>query len=81
MNLKEIGLAIKERRGVLGVSQRAVSELSGVSVNTLVAVERGEGNPQLFTLLDILDTIGLQLDLTPKKMYYEIEANNNEKQQ
>ncbi len=71
MDLKEIGLAIKERRGVLGVNQRTVSELSGVAVNTLVAIERGEGNPQISTLLDILDTVGLQLEVKPKLMEYE----------
>jgi transcriptional regulator with XRE-family HTH domain len=71
MDLKEIGLAIKERRGVLGVNQRTVSELSGVAINTLVAIERGEGNPQISTLLDILDTVGLQLEVKPKLMEYE----------
>lgn len=33
------------RRAMLGVNQRTVSDLSGVAVNTLVAIERGEGNP------------------------------------
>ena len=71
MDLKEIGQIIRERRTVLGVNQRTVSELSGVAVNTLVAIERGEGNPQITTLLDIFDTIGLQLDVKPKVMEYE----------
>ena len=71
MDLKEIGLAIKERRGVLGVNQRTVSELSDVAINTLVAIERGKGNPQISTLLDILDTVGLQLEVKPKLMEYE----------
>ena len=66
MDLKEIGQIIRERRAVLGVNQRTVSELSGVAVNTLVAIERGEGNPQITTLLDILDTIGLQLEIKTK---------------
>ena len=71
MDLKEIGQIIRERRAVLGVNQRTVSELSGVAVNTLVAIERGEGNPQITTLLDILETIGLQFDVKPKVMEYE----------
>ena len=71
MDLKEIGQIIRERRAVLGVNQRTVSELSGVAVNTLVAIERGEGNPQITTLLDILETIGLQLEVKPKVMEYE----------
>lgn len=53
------------------MTQRTVSELSGVAINTLVAIERGEGNPQITTLLDVLDTVGLQLDVNPKRMKYE----------
>lgn len=71
MDLKEIGQIIRERRAVLGVNQRTVSELSGVAVNTLVTIERGEGNPQINTLLDVMDTVGLQLDVKPKVMVYE----------
>lgn len=71
MNLKEIGLIIKERRGQLGVNQRTVSELSGVAINTLVSIERGEGNPQISTLMDILETVGLQIEVRPKIMDYE----------
>jgi transcriptional regulator with XRE-family HTH domain len=71
MDLKEIGQIIRERRAELGVNQRTVSELSGVVVNTLVAIEHGKGNPQITTLLDILDTIGLQLEVKPKVMEYE----------
>lgn len=71
MNLKEIGLVIKERRNVLGVNQRTVSELSGVAINTLVSIERGEGNPQISSLMDVLETIGLQIAIQPKVMDYE----------
>ena len=71
MDLKEIGQTIKERRGVLGVNQRTVSELSGVAVNTLVAIESGEGNPQISTIMEVLDTIGLELEIKPKVMEYE----------
>ncbi len=71
MDLKEIGHIIKERRATLVVNQRTVSELSGVAVNTLVAIERGEGNPQITTLLNILETIGLQLGVKPKVIEFE----------
>jgi len=71
MNQKEIGTVIKERRKHLGVNQQTLADLAGVGINTLVAIERGEGNPQLATLLTILDTLGLQLDLHIKTMTYE----------
>ena len=63
MNQKEIGTIIKERRKHLGVNQQTLADLAGVGINTLVAIERGEGNPQLATLLNILETLGLEADI------------------
>ena len=71
MDAKEIGNIIKERRKNLGVNQQTLADLAGVGLNTLVAIERGEGNPQLGTLLTILDTIGLQMDIKLKALDYE----------
>ncbi|WP_448778152.1 helix-turn-helix domain-containing protein [Bacteroides congonensis] len=66
MNTKEIGIIIKERRQSLKVKQLELSELAGVGINTLVAIERGQGNPKLETLLSILNTLGLQIDIKLK---------------
>ena len=55
----------------MGVNQQTLADLAGVAVNTLVAIERGEGNPQLSTLLTILDTLGLQVDTNIKQLEYE----------
>ena len=71
MTQQDIGRAIKERRKKLGVNQQTLADLAGVAVNTLVAIERGEGNPQLSTLLTILDTLGLQADINIKQLEYE----------
>ena len=71
MNQVEIGNAIRERRKKLNINQQTLADLANVAVNTLVAIERGEGNPQISTLLDILDTVGLQLEVKPKLMEYE----------
>ena len=71
MTLKEIGFAIKERRKHLGVNQRTLADLADVAVNTVVTIELGEGNPQLKTLLVVLDTLGLQLDINTKRLAYE----------
>jgi y4mF family transcriptional regulator len=71
MNQKEIGTIIKERRKHLGVNQQTLADLAGVGINTLVAIERGEGNPQLSTLLTILETLGLTIDLHIKRLTYE----------
>ena len=71
MDAKEIGIIIKERRKHLGVNQQTLADLAGVGLNTLVAIERGEGNPQLSTLLTVFDTLGLQMDIKLKTLDHE----------
>ena len=71
MTQQEIGNSIKERRKKLGINRQTLADLSGVAVNTVVAIERGEGNPQLATMLTILDTLGLQIDINIKRLDYE----------
>ena len=71
MTRKEIGNAIKERRKKLGINQRTLADLTNVAINTVVAIERGDGNPQLATLLTLLDTLGLQADINIKQLDYE----------
>ena len=70
MTQQEIGIAIKERRKKLGINQQTLADLASVAVNTVVAIERGEGNPQLATMLTILDTLGLQIDINIKQLDY-----------
>ena len=71
MTQQEIGQFIKERRKVLSINQQTLADLAGVAINTVVAIERGEGNPQLNTLLTILDTLGLQININIKQLEYE----------
>ena len=66
MNTKEIGVIIKKRRQYKKVKQQELADLAGVGNNTLVAIERGQGNPKLETLLAILDTLGLQVEIRLK---------------
>lgn len=71
MNTKDIGTLIKNRRQSLNLNQLELSELAGVGINTLVAIERGQGNPKLGTLLAVADTLGLQIDIKLKELAYE----------
>lgn len=71
MKPQEIGNIIKERRKKLDINQQTLADLASVAVNTVVAIERGEGNPRLSTLLTILDTLGLQADINIKQLEYE----------
>lgn len=60
MNREEIGKAIKSRRQNLKVTQQELADLADVNINTVVAIERGAGNPKIETLLAICDVLGLQ---------------------
>ena len=66
VNTEEIGKAIRDRRKALKVRQDEIAGLSEVGINTLVAIERGQSNPKLRTLLSILDTLGLELTVKLK---------------
>lgn len=61
MNFIEIASSIKERRKYLKMTQQEVADLADMSINTVVSLERGEGNPKLETVLTICDIIGLEL--------------------
>lgn len=66
MNYQEIGKKIRDRRKSLNITQPILASLAGVGLNTLVAIERGAGNAKIRTILDVLDTLGLKLDVTLK---------------
>lgn len=61
MDYQGIGKLIKERRKSLNITQPTLAALSGIGLNTLVAIERGNGNPKIKTLLALLDTLGLKM--------------------
>ena len=61
--MEQIGNIIKERRKELGINQQELADLAGVGINSLVAIERGKGNPSLKTLLRILEVLGLEIKL------------------
>lgn len=59
--MEAIGRQIKNRRLSLKIKQQELADLAGVSINTVVTVERGTGNPRVKTLLSVCDVLGLQL--------------------
>lgn len=66
MNYQEIGRTIRDRRKSLNITQPTLASLSEVGLNTLVSIERGNGNPKIQTILALLDTLGLKLEITLK---------------
>ncbi|MCE7042776.1 helix-turn-helix domain-containing protein [Dyadobacter sp. CY312] len=67
MNFVSIIEAIKARRESLKVTQKALSDLSGVAPGALKKFESGKGNPTLSTLKKLCDALGLEITLSIKK--------------
>lgn len=66
MDYKKIGETIKSRRKSLNITQPILASLAGVGVNTLVAIERGNGNAKIQNIIAILDTLGMKIEVTLK---------------
>lgn len=67
MTNSEIIKIIKERKDVLGINQVHLAELSEVGVATLRRFESGKGNITLNNLQKIIEVLGLEIKLEPKK--------------
>ena len=61
--MEEIGQTIRNRRMQLGINQQTLADLAEVGINTVVAIERGTGNPSVSTLQKIIAVLGLELKL------------------
>ena len=59
--MKNIGIQIRERRKYLKITQQELADLAGISINTVVAAERGQGDPKISTYLAICNVLGLKL--------------------
>lgn len=62
--MKKIGDEIKRRRKLLNITQKTLSELAGVGINTLTKIERGEANPTMDVLKRVLNTLGMEISVT-----------------
>ncbi len=68
MSLTELGKSIKDRRKLLQITQPDLSEMAGISVNTLYKIERGQANPTVKVLTKLADVLGMELKLEVKKL-------------
>jgi transcriptional regulator with XRE-family HTH domain len=64
--MNKIGEDLKARRKMLNISQRTLSELAGVSINTITKIERCEANPSIEVLEKISDTLGMEIKIVVK---------------
>ena len=64
---KELGAAIRRARRAAGLTQAELGEFAGgADRHMIAALERGEVTTQLQRLLDIVDAVGLEIDLRPR---------------
>ncbi|MDI3195946.1 MULTISPECIES: helix-turn-helix transcriptional regulator [unclassified Pseudarthrobacter] len=57
---------VRFRRGQLGLTQRDLADMAGVSERFVRFIEQGKPSVQLDSLLAVLDTLGLELRITTK---------------
>ena len=60
--MKSLGIQLRSRRKALKITQRELADLAGISINTVVAVERGQGDPKISTYTAICNVLGLKLN-------------------
>ena len=70
----KLGGIIRQRRELLGLLQTQLADLSGISTRTIQLVEQGKANPSLDTLINLIEILGLQLELVLK----DPSKNNDE---
>ncbi len=57
------GDAMKKRRARLEITQETLAQISGVSLRSIKALEKGTGNPTLSQLTKVMRVLGWVLEL------------------
>lgn len=57
----DLGLAIRERRKLLGLDQAELATRIGVSRQWVIGIERGRARAELGLVLRALDTLGIRI--------------------
>ena len=64
--MEPISMEVRARRVALGLTQRDLADMAGVSERFIRFVEQGKPSVQLDSLLAVLDTVGLELQVVAK---------------
>ena len=62
---QDIGRLVRETRKELGVTQKVLALTSGTGLRFIIEVEKGKETAEIGKVLTILQTLGIQLTLTP----------------
>ena len=60
-----IGQIIRENRKRLGVTQKDLALTSGTGLRFVIDLEKGKETCQIGKVLTVLQTLGIQIELTP----------------
>jgi len=63
--VRELAAAVRRRRAELGLRQTEVADLAGCSARFLHTLEHGKTSLRLDKVLDVLEVLGLGLDVVP----------------
>lgn len=66
MNKQQLVTQLIARRAATGMSNHEVAEISGLTERSVRNALGAGGNPQLSSLLALVDALGLELQLVPK---------------
>ncbi|MFS2204608.1 helix-turn-helix domain-containing protein [Variovorax sp. Varisp36] len=66
MNKQELIIALTARRDAAGISNAEIALRSGLTERSVRNALSLQGNPQLSSLLALVDALGLELQLAPK---------------
>jgi len=64
---KQIGLAVREQRKRLALNQADIAGLGGTGNRFIVDLESGKPTVQLQKVLDVMDLLGLEVVVRPKR--------------
>lgn len=62
---KDIGTLVRQTRKGLGVTQKDLALTSGTGLRFIIDLEKGKPTSEIGKVLTILQTLGIQMTLTP----------------
>jgi len=66
--MESFGKTIRNRRRLLKITQADLAELAGVSLRTIIKIERNQANPTMAALSKIAVVMGMKLTLKVKSV-------------
>ena len=61
-DLRHVGQVLRDQRVAMGLSLRVLSERCGISIAAIRALEAGQSNPSLGTVVPVIEVLGVKLD-------------------